>query len=224
MTEAQKIRFAELRDKEALTTAEKKELKDLTALKTVELEAKKQPEKPQIKGFSIGTNGNYSQSIDEKTAVESVGLIYAKPINKTLIINSVTKVTRNEQSFYSVKADDLQDTPIDLTVSLHHYESFSFSTLLPIGSHTGKVLRVKVVEVTTNHGYFDKIKQTVIRYWRDGIFIVEPRAELSEREIKDKTEVTKESATFKATLDLLCGGVFNSDNAKHLEILSKLQR
>jgi len=163
------------------------------------------------------------KGIDEETAVKKAGKLYAEPINRTFLINSVSLVVNADQKFYSIKADDaITDKPVDCTISEHHYNSFNFSELLPVGRYSGKAVKVKGVQVTTDHGYFDKASNNVVSYWKNGFFITEPRSDVSENELAIKRAVNNEASLLKRKLEMLLGCTFDPTNPIHLATLTAM--
>jgi len=172
-------------------------------------------------GFA--TNSNY-KGIDEKTAIIKAGLKYSEPINRSLIINSVELVPNNGNPFYSIKADDaISDKPADCSISVHHYESFNFNELLPIGKHSGKVVKVKGIFADTNTGYCDKTGK-VFSYWKTSFFITEPRSEVTAGELAEKRAIDNEVTSLEKKLERLLNCKFDYTNESHLKLLSAMSK
>lgn len=226
MTEAQSKRLIVLNELESLTTAQQTELNRLLALKQSESEVKKEitPEiKPEvINGFMV--NGNFN-GIDEKTAVEKVGLKYATPKNLILLVYSVQLVVNGDRKFYSIKADNaINDEALDVTISEHHYKEWNFAEILPVGNYAGKPVKVKGIFASPEYGYYDKKKSAVVKYWKSGFFIIELRSDADSKEVTNRRKEESNISSFMKTLELLLGESFDRTNAEHLEVLKNLQR
>ena len=187
---------------------------------------KDQIESPEVitpvltNGFA--TNSNY-KGIDEKSTIEKAGLKYSEPVNRSLIINSVERIVKDDRVFYSIKADDaINDLPCDCTISEHHYNAFGFSELLPLGRHSGKVVKVKGIFADTVTGYYDKTSGKVLAYWKTGFFITEPRSEVTEKELAEKRAIDNETTLLERKLQRLLGCKFDYTNPQHLALLTAM--
>jgi len=170
-------------------------------------------------GFTV--NSNY-KGVDAKTVIEKANLKYSEPINRSLIINSVEHIVKDGRGFYSIKADDaITDLPCDCTISETHYDGFGFSELLPLGRHSGKVIKVKGVVADIKTGYVDKAG-TVFAYWKTGFFITEPRSEVTEKELSEKRAIDNETTLLERKLQRLLGCKFDYTNPQHLALLTAM--
>ena len=173
---------------------------------------------------NFAVNSNY-KGIDEKSTIEKAGLKYSEPVNRSLIINSVERIVKDDRAFYAIKADDaITDNPCDCSISEHHYNAFGFSELLPLGRHAGKVIKVKGIFADTNTGYYDKTSGNVLAYWKTGFFVTEPRSEVTEKELSEKRRIDNEATQLERNLQRLLGGKFDYTNPQHLAVLTAMSK